>query len=60
LEREDLHRIDALLTGRGHSDDVIDALLPYVQRHLELASALRALPLGEVSNALVLGAGGRK
>ena len=48
-------------SGAGtHSDDVLDALLPYVRRHLELASALRALPLGEVTNALVLVAGGRK
>jgi len=60
LEREDLHRIDEALIGRAYSDDVLDALLPYVRRHLEMASALRALPLGGVSNALVLVAGGRK
>jgi hypothetical protein len=60
LEREDLQRIDALLTGGDHSDDLLVALLPYVRQNLEVASALRTLPLGEVTNALVLAAGGRK
>jgi hypothetical protein len=31
-----------------------------VRENRELADALRALPLGEVPNALVLAAGGRK
>ena len=45
-------QIDAILFGGGHFGDVLDALLPFVRRHLEVASALRALSLGEVSNAL--------
>lgn len=52
--------MDALLIGSDHSDDLLDALLPYVRQNLEVASALRSLPLGEVTNALVLDAGGRK
>jgi hypothetical protein len=39
---------------------VLDALLPHVRQNLELAASLRALSLGEVPNALVLVAGGRK
>ena len=60
LDREDLRRIDALLIGRDYSDELLDALLPYVRQNPEVAAALRALPLGEVTNALVLVAGGRK
>jgi hypothetical protein len=60
LECDDLRRIDETLIGSGYSDDVLDALLPSVSRNLEVAAALRALPLGEVTNALVLAAGGRK
>jgi hypothetical protein len=60
MEREDLRSLDTLLVNRDHSDDLLDALLPYVRLNLEAATALRALPLGEVANALVLAAGGRK
>jgi hypothetical protein len=60
MEREDLQRIDKLLIGNEHPDDVLDELLPYVRQNLQTAAALRALPLGEVANALVLAAGGRK
>jgi hypothetical protein len=60
MEREDLHTIAKLLAGREHPDDVLDALLPYVRRNSQTAAALRALPLGEVANAFVLAAGGRK
>jgi len=60
MEREDLQRIDKLLIENEHPDDVLDELLPYVRQNLQTAAALRALPLGEVANALVLAAGGRK
>jgi hypothetical protein len=60
MEREDLHRIEKLLIENEHPDDLLDALLPYVRQNLQTAAALRALPLGEVANALVLAAGGRK
>jgi hypothetical protein len=60
LERADLRRIDRLLIGKDHSDELLDAVLPYVRQNLEVAAARRALPLGGVSNALVLVAGGRK
>lgn len=60
MEREDLRRTDALLIGRNYSDELFDAVLPYVRQNIEVAAALRALPLGEVANALVLVAGGRK
>lgn len=61
LDRAGLRALDALLgLGNDYPDEVLDALLPYVQQNLEVAAALRALPLGEVSNALVLPAGGRK
>jgi hypothetical protein len=60
MNREDLRTLDALLIGNDHPDEVLDALLPHVRQNLEVAAALRALPLGEVPNALVLPAGGRK
>lgn len=61
MNRDDLRALDALLgLGNDYPDEVLDALLPHVQQNLELAAALRALPLGEVPNALVLSAGGRK
>ncbi|OLT22272.1 hypothetical protein BJF78_07735 [Pseudonocardia sp. CNS-139] len=60
MTRDELRVLDALLVGNGYPDDVLDALLPHVAQYRELAAALRALPLGEVPNALVLPAGGRK
>ena len=60
MECDDLRRIDETLIRGTHSDDLLDAVLPYVRRNLEVAAALRSLPLGEVTNALVLVAGGRK
>ncbi|GAA1233177.1 hypothetical protein [Pseudonocardia alaniniphila] len=60
MEREDLRRVEKLFLGKEHPDDVLDALLPYVRQNSRTVAALRALPLGEVSNALVLAAGGRK
>ena len=60
MERGDLRRIEKLLIENEHPDDVLDELLPYVRQNLQTAAALRALPLGEVANALVLVAGGRK
>jgi len=49
-----------MLFGDVPPDDELDALLPHVRENRALADALRALPLGEVPNALVLAAGGRK
>lgn len=61
LDRDGLRALDVLLgLDNDYPDEVLDALLPHVRRNLELAAALRALPLGEVPNALVLPAGGRK
>jgi hypothetical protein len=60
MKREDLRSLDRMLFDRDRPDDVLDALLPYVRLNLDAAVALRALPLGEVANALVLAAGGRK
>jgi hypothetical protein len=62
VDREALRRLDVLLFGQAHdySDEQLDAMLPFVQLHLDALPALRALPLAEVPNALVAVAGGRK
>lgn len=62
MDREALRRLDAVLFGQAHdySDEVLDGMLPFVQQYLELQATLRALPLAEVPNALVMVAGGRK
>jgi hypothetical protein len=58
MDRDDLRALDALL-GNDHPDVVLDGMLPYVRLYLDAVPALRALPLGEVPNALTLDAGGR-
>ena len=60
MDRDGLRALDAALLGNDYPDEVLDGMLPFVQLYLESVPALRALPLGEVANALTLAAGGRK
>lgn len=60
MDRDGLRAIDDLLIGNNYDDETLDALLPYVQLHLEGLAALRAAPFAEVANGLVAVAGGRK
>lgn len=60
MDRDALRALDRALAGNNYSDEQLDELLPFVQQYLDLLPTLRSLPVREVSNALVMVAGGRK
>lgn len=60
MEREELRNLASALSLPSYSDEQLDDLLPFVQAYLDVAPALRAMPLAEVPNALVNVSGGRK
>lgn len=60
MDREALRALDRLLAGNDYTDEQLDEMLPFVNLYLDSVPALRALPVREVSNALVMVAGGRK
>jgi len=60
MDIDDLRALDAAMLGNDYPDDVLEAVLPFVQHYLDSVAALRAVPVAEVPNALVLAAGGRK
>jgi hypothetical protein len=60
VDREALRALDRLLAGNDYTDEQLDEMLPFVNLYLEAVPGLRALPVREVTNALVMVAGGRK